>query len=694
MKTNTHFQTQNGTEVAHLVLKLAQAEAALEAAAGGGSETRVGDVDGHAVLLKAAQRALLSANAGFAQLAKYSPVVIFSLRITEEGVVPERVTENVLTMLGFTPEETLRRSWWEEQVHPDDLAAARHGTQAALRTGTSRVEYRIRHQNGAYRWVEDQKVLVRDPTGVKAELYGVWCDVTERRRAEQEQRRTEEKFTHLFRLSPVAIAYVAGDGRISDVNDRWVELLGGTKEEAVGKSPFEIGLCSEANDAAHLEAQLQAEGAARDFECHFRRTDGRAGVARVSVESVTIAGERGRVFLVFDVTKTKELEAQVYRAQRMDSVGRLAGGIAHDLNNILAPIMMAAPLLCQELGPEERAKLAATIETSAKRGANLVRQLLLFGRGIEGARVALALASIVVEMEGMITETFPRNITVETIIPEAPWPVRGDPTQLHQVLLNLCVNARDAMPQGGDLRIALHNVEFDRPALHLGVDAREGCYVRLSVTDTGTGIAPEHLDRIFDPFFTTKGAGDGTGLGLSTVIGIVKAHGGFLNVRSALGAGTTFEIYFPALPKAAPRRHTVDSKSPVQGRNQSILLVDDEESIRETAGTVLGRNGYNVQVARDGAEAAALFARHAIDLIVTDYDMPVMDGVSLIKLLKQSRPGLKAIVSTGAQSGMRFKRDDLAAMGIAAVLAKPYTPDEILAVVQTSLNSADGGAAG
>lgn len=275
-----------------------------------------------------------------------------------------------------------------------------------------------------------------------------------------------------------------------------------------------------------------------------------------------------------DITEKKRLESQFLRSQRMESIGTLAGGVAHDLNNILAPIMMSAPLLRQGLGPRETETLVHNIETSAQRGADIVKQLLAFARGMKGERVVINLRHMVEEMAKIVRDTFPKNITVQSKASRDLWPIVGDPTHVHQVLLNLCINARDAMPNGGSITIAAENMTVDEHYVNFEPDAKPGPYVVLRVTDTGIGIPQEILDKIFDPFFTTKEHGKGTGLGLSTVLGIAKSHNGFLNVHSEVGKGTAFSCFFPATPnaKADPR---AEKKALPRGNGETNLVVDD-----------------------------------------------------------------------------------------------------------------------
>ncbi|MDB6006692.1 MAG: hypothetical protein JWR15_3679 [Prosthecobacter sp.] len=395
----------------------------------------------------------------------------------------------------------------------------------------------------------------------------------------------------------------------------------------------------------------------------------------------------GRVWTFHDITERKKLEAQFLRAQRMESVGTLASGVAHDLNNILTPIMMSMAVLRMKISDEKRASLFDTIEASALRGAQIVKQVLTFGRGLDGEKHPLQLEMLIQEVEQMIRSTFPKDITVENAIEPQLWLVLGDATQLHQVLLNLCVNARDAMPTGGRLRLSATNLDIDVSYASMLPEIAPGPHVLLEVNDTGSGIPPEILERIFDPFFTTKGVGKGTGLGLSTVHGIVKGHGGLLKVVSAPGKGTTFQIYLPAAPA---REATADADSlapPPTGHGELVLVVDDESAIADAARTVLEANGYRVLLASDGAEALAVFSLNSneIAVVLTDVMMPVMNGVLFLRTLRKMSVGVPVIGSTGLAEKKHL--DELKTLNIASVLRKPYNADMLLRTLHGVLHS-------
>lgn len=386
-----------------------------------------------------------------------------------------------------------------------------------------------------------------------------------------------------------------------------------------------------------------------------------------------------------DITEKKQLEQQFLRAQRLESLGTLASGIAHDLNNILTPILSVAQLLpLRLLDLDDRTQnLLVILESSARRGAELIKQILSFAKGIEGKRVCLQPHHLIQDIQKIVHQTLPKSIEIETELPADLWMVLGDMTQLHQVLMNLCVNARDAMPQGGMLTIEATNHSIDEAFARQHLDAVAGNYVSIAVIDTGTGIPPQLMHRIFDPFFTTKDIGNGTGLGLSAVLGIVKSHGGFLDVRSEPDRGTKFQIYIPACH--APSQSIENEAELPIGNGESILVVDDEIAIGELIKTTLETYNYRVLVAKDGAEAIAIYAdnRDRIDSICIDMMMPIMDGLTTVSVLHQLNPNLPVVAMSGLNSVESVDRAERC--GCRHFLAKPFTTSDLLQIIRASL---------
>ncbi len=386
----------------------------------------------------------------------------------------------------------------------------------------------------------------------------------------------------------------------------------------------------------------------------------------------------GLLLINSDITEKKNLEQQFLRTQRMNTIGTLAGGMAHDLNNALSPVLLGAQLLRRKTSDENDRKLLSLIETSAHRGADMVRQVLLFARGRGGEFERLELGPLVKELEKMVRETFPKNIAVETFIPRDLWPVQGNLTQLHQVLLNLCVNARDAMPDGGKLSFVADNVTLTEAEAKEIPDGQPGKFISLAVSDTGTGMPPEVKAKIFEPFFTTKGEGKGTGIGLATVIRILKSHGGFLRVESEVGQGTSFEVFIPCAPEFSVATQIKTEDALPRGNGELILVADDEQALCELIAAELTEFNYRVISAANGAEAVALFKQHAgeVRLLITDNSMPVLTGPQAIAEIRKFKPGLPVILASG-EGGTGLE-------GVAE-LEKPFALAELLNAVSRSL---------
>ncbi|MBD2448235.1 response regulator [Nostoc sp. FACHB-152] len=380
-----------------------------------------------------------------------------------------------------------------------------------------------------------------------------------------------------------------------------------------------------------------------------------------------------------DITEKKQLESQFLRTQRLESLGTLAGGIAHDLNNILTPILSAAQLL-QLKRPDAddwSQQMFRTIETNTKRGSALVKQVLQFARGVDGKRTVVLFSNLFSEIEQIVHGTFPKSIEFSLNIQSDLWPVMGDATHLHQVLMNLVVNAHDAMTNGGTLSVCAKNLLIDEQYTRMNLEANVGPYIVITVADTGIGMPPEISNRIFEPFFTTKEIGKGTGLGLSTVRGIIKSHGGFINVHSEVGKGSEFKLFLPAVEMMAKSlTENIDLPS---GNEELILLVDDEPKILETTQTSLESYNYKVVTANDGIEAIALYAhyRDKISVVLLDMMMPLMDGIIAIRTLQKMNPLVKIVAVSGVVANNKITKDTT----VNKFISKPYTTQELLQTV-------------
>jgi PAS domain S-box-containing protein len=573
---------------------------------------------------------------------------------------------------------------WVAFIHPDDVERVNRSLQSVLATGSTwQDEYRFRHRQGHYVMVLDRGHVLRDGAGRAVRMVGGMSDLTERRRAEHQLREQAA----LLDTAHDAILVRDGEHRITYWNRGAERLYGWTAAEARGRRMDEL-LKIDAERFAEACASVESAGTWNGEISKVAKN----GSVRLVDASWSLqrdaAGQATILTIDTDITERRSLEQQFLRAQRMESIGTLAGGIAHDLNNLLAPITMSIELLRQN-EPNPRSQLLIdNIERSARRGAALIKQVLSFARGMEGSRVVLQLRHVLREIEGIIANTFPREITLRVEAPGDLWPVVGDPTQLNQVLLNLCVNARDAMPEGGQLRLAAANLEVDEQYAVMNRGVAPGRYVRIEVVDSGTGIPRDIIERIFEPFFTTKQPGHGTGLGLSTVLGIVRGHGGFVNVYSEVGEGSTFKVYLPAQPEAAATSAEAPATDPLpRGRGELVLVVDDEVPILNVTRQTLEVFGYRVLTAEDGAQAIGLYAiqREQIALVLTDMMMPVMNGPALIAALRRINPHVRII----AASGLGANADVARAMqsGVKHFLAKPYTADAMLVLVHRVMNS-------
>ncbi len=379
-------------------------------------------------------------------------------------------------------------------------------------------------------------------------------------------------------------------------------------------------------------------------------------------------------------------EEQLLRVQRLENIGMLAAGIAHDFNNVLAPVLMAVPLLRDRLTEPTDQRILECVEESARRGAGLVREIVGFAQGVTGESQILQPRHLLRDLVRVMRQTFPRAIGIEVEVEPGLWPLRANPTQLHQVLLNLCVNARDSMPEGGTLTIRASNWQLDEPGRPEAAGLEAGPHLRFDVSDTGTGIPPEVLARIWEPFFTTKAAGQGTGLGLPTVRAIVEAHHGIVTVESRAGQGTRFQVCLPAAPFAQATEGPGERATLRQGQGELILVVDDDPSVRDLTAAILDRNGYRVLAAADGVEAVALFAPRSLEIraVVTDLSMPQLDGFGLIKIIRNLSPTTRIVAMSGrAEHQSRLEGQD----SRCECLLKPFTSDALLTALHSLLHA-------
>jgi len=580
-------------------------------------------------------------------------------------------------MFGYAAEEIIGRN--VNLLMPEVFANAHDGyVRAYLATGIRKIigigrEVVARRKDGST--FPADLAVGEDPDDPVHRFVGFIRDITDRKRQAEQIREQAE----LIDLVQEAIFVRGLDDRISYWNRGAERLYGWAAADAIGRPASEVLIPVDPVQVAEARRCATIHGR-WSGEIQQKRLDGR--VRTVESHWTLLRGETGepKAFIVIhhDITEKKNLERRSLRSQRLESIGTLAGGIAHDLNNVLTPILMAVKLLRKDRPPEERTELLDTAQASVERGTALIRQLLTFAGGGPAQKAPVNLADVVAEVRSLLDHTLMKSIALQSEVPNDLWRVAGDATQLSQVVMNLCVNARDAMPGGGTLTLTAENLTLCHPVVSSPDDVAPGSYVRITVTDTGTGIPPDVMDKIFDPFFTTKEFGKGTGLGLSTVLGIARGHGGAVNVYSEPGRGTRVAVYLPALGQEPRERVAPTGADRPQGRGEQILVVDDEAPILTTVRLVLESAGYRVLTASGGAAALEAFRRHRgqISAIIMDMMMPEMDGRATLAELGKLDTTARVITASGLRPA-----DFAAAVGPLrprAFLQKPYSEDELL----------------
>jgi PAS domain S-box-containing protein len=504
------------------------------------------------------------------------------------------------------------------------------------------------HQEVGLKLEQLEKLVLARTSDLRSTNESLQTEIIVRKDAEE---RIREQ-ARMLDLAHDAIYVRDLDGYIRYWNKSAERLYGWTSAEVLGHRITDL-CCA---DAAALEKEGQARAQVEQGDWsgelnHFTKT-GRPFLVHSRWTLVRDAEGRPKSILVIDtdITGKKKLEAQFLHAQRMDSIGTLAIGIAHDLNNILAPVMMIGPLLRAEIEDCGTLALLDSMEAGAQRGADIVKQILTFARGAQGAKAPLQTFRLLKEFSGFIRETFPKNIALHFAVPKDLWLVEGNSTELHQLLVNLCLNAREAMPQGGDLTLSAMNVTLEEKTAASIPNARAGRYVVWSVADTGAGIAPRNMDRVFDPFFTTKEVGKGPGLGLSTVLGIVNSCGGCIQMKSQLSRGTEVKIYLPAAAAGAPQP-AKPLPEPPRGAGELILILDGDAALAGVVQKVLTASGYRVLVSSDETEAVEIYRRNwrQIGVVLADLMMPDMEKV--IGALRQINPAINLVASSTMSPG-------------------------------------------
>ena len=632
-------------------------------------------------LRKQAEKALQQSEERFRIVARATNDVVWEWDIKTNQV---GFSGNFQAVFGYSREDidaTLQ--WWLDLIHPDDKGRVTIGITTLLASG-GRVwwdEHRIRCANGLYAEVLDRASVMYDPAGKPQRMVGVTIDMSERKQAEEKIREQAA----LLDKARDAIIVADLKERILYWNQSAERIYGWSAAEVMGQPLQEVLFHGKPPPELQQTIKSIRERGEWNGELHELARDGRAII--VQGRSTIIRDEQNRpkslLIINTDITERKLLEAQFLRAQRLESLGVLVSGIAHDLNNTLSPILMGVEIVREEVTSPDLENILQTIRTSALRSAEMVRQMLTFARGGAAKKILLHPAQLVKEMGRIITDTFPKSIQCRVRVDASCWPIRGLPTQLHQVLLNLCVNARDAMPEGGTLTLSVKNAQLGPADVVVHPDAKPGNYLCVSVADTGTGIPAGQLGKIFEPFFTTKAPGKGTGLGLSTSLNIAKNHGGFITVQSEAGHGTEFKCYLPAATEI-PEETVTEPISLPPGSGECILIVDDEAAILAIMRSTLENYGYQVLTAGSGLEAIARFTSNsdAVHLIITDLAMPFMDGCAAIQALRKIRPDVKIIVASGSEKEVEDLRKEIQINGF---ILKPFTNENLLNTVHQVL---------
>jgi two-component system, cell cycle sensor histidine kinase and response regulator CckA len=594
--------------------------------------------------------------------------------------------------LGYSPEE-LQASSSFEQIHPDDRERVKESTEDARRSGIGKtLEYRLRHKNGTWLVLESTSSVIRNTKGEPEKLVIVNRDVTERKRAEEALRRSEAGFRSVVEDAPYGIYRASTTGKFLQVNPALRKMLGYEAAEDLLGRDLASEIFRHTGDYQRLIEFLTRTDEIKDVEVDWKRQDGTPITVRCSGRRVNDENGAPAYLEVFaeDVTEKRVLERQLRMAQKMEAIGRLSGGIAHDFNNLLGVIIGYSRVLRKALANNAAlCEHAVEIEKAGQRAASLTKQLLAFSRQQVLTPAVLNLNTLASDMEKMLPRLLGEDVEVSLTLDPDLGNVKADQSQIEQVIMNLAVNARDAMPMGGKLKIQTANMELDQAYTWNHPGSKVGSYVMLAVTDTGTGMDAGTLTHIFEPFFTTKERGKGTGLGLATVYGVVKQSNGYIWVDSAPGKGASFQIYLPRhVGEPVVDEQKVDLGEKLGG-SESILLVEDAEPLRKLAQTFLAAAGFRVLSAASGEDALEVAARHGgtFDLLLTDVVMPGMNGRVLAEQLLPRQPGMKVLYMSGYTDSFIAGHGVLDPGG-AQLLHKPFTEEVLIRKVREVL---DGG---
>jgi PAS domain S-box-containing protein len=592
-------------------------------------------------------------------------------------------------VLGYSPEE-LQASSAFEQIHPEDRERVKRAAEEATRSGIGKtLEYRWRHKNDAWLVLESTSSVFRNAQGEPEKLVIVNRDVTERKRAEEALRRSETDFRSVVEDAPYGIYRARITCRFLQINPALLKMLGYEREQDLSRKDLATDIFAHQGEYQRLTELPAHTEEIKDVEMEWKRQDGTPITVRCSGRRINDENAVPAYFEVFaeDVTEKRVLEKQLRMAQKMEAIGRLSGGIAHDFNNLLGVIIGYSRVLKKALGTNaELSEHALEIEKAGQRAASLTKQLLAFSRQQVLTPAILNLNTLARDMQGMLPRLLGEDIEVTLDLDGDLGSVKADQSQLEQVIMNLAVNARDAMPSGGKLKIKTSNVELDQAYVRNHPGSRPGSYVLLSVTDTGTGMDAGTLTHIFEPFFTTKERGKGTGLGLATVYGIVKQSNGYIGVDSKPRKGTSFQIFLQRHVGQPVAEKPADPGEKLRG-SECILLAEDAAPLRKLAQSFLEEGGFRVLSAGSGEEALEVAAGYGgtFDLLLTDVVMPGMNGRVLAEQLLPREPGMEVLYMSG------YTDSFIAGHGVLEpgthLLHKPFTEEVLIRKVREVLDS-------
>jgi two-component system, cell cycle sensor histidine kinase and response regulator CckA len=615
-----------------------------------------------------------------------SPAVIYTLET--DGFFPTWISENIVSVLGYEAEECLAPSWWNQRVHGEDRERELAGLSELLSSGHRVSHYRFLRKDGAYRWVRDEQRVLRNERGEPVEIVGAWVDVTRQRHADEALLEANQALQSLVQTSPLAILALDLEGNVKSWNSAAERIFDWSEKDVIGRrNPI---VPEDRLEESHNFLDITRKGGTfTGFETVRIKKD--RSVIDVSLSAAPLIDGKGNVHgsvvVIADITERKLLEEQFRQSQKMEAIGRLAGGVAHDFNNLLTAIIGYSQMALARLPPgDPMRKDIGEIEKAGHRAAGLTSQLLAFSRRQVIQPKVLDLNAVVVEVSKLLNRLIGEDVELKTSLDPETGFVKADRGQIEQIIVNLAINSRDAMPGGGRLTVETANVDLDESYAAEHVDARAGPHVMLAISDNGSGIDKETRLHIFEPFFTTKEQGKGTGLGLSTVYGIVKQNGGHIGLYSEPGRGTTFKVYLPRIEEAAGRRDSGELQTECPDGVETILLVEDEDSVRKLTRKILEASGYTVLEASSGDETHLICENHQgpIHLLLTDVVMLGPSGREVAENLAPSRPDMKVLYMSG------YTDDAIVHHGVldedTPFLPKPFTRASLLRKVRDVLD--------